>query len=1248
MDIGRSLQQFEASLSNYTGDDPLDQWDRYVGLLEKKLPTEERNSMSIVLERLVETFLRDKRYYDDDRYINYCIKCASYYSEPINLYSYIYGEGIGTRAAALYIAWAEQFERQGLLPQADTVYQRAMENQAEPGELVLQQYRLFQARTSQGQTVVAGALRNPLQNSQLINQKERPREAFLPPCKEPEGQEQFPLDKSMPSISRSEHVPLSQPKQSLQLVSMYCVNDLVCEGSELSFEELRAHRYFEKSKQKEDLRDWEKQRRRMLEEEEEVKRLKKRLAELESHLSTRKTSEGNPIREPPEQPFVLGDCSSAKPIAELKPDFLQQSLHQPTVSETSLNFVQRPALDPSTGVLPWTEQDMTVAPHGASGLATTSARDSFRPPPSDTQRSERAQLSFPWLGSEDVNEPALWEDGPAPSHFTSHQSQIENPADVMEAPPLCPPSPPVAAVEASVSAPLSDRTTDPAACSFSASQHMPSERVAACDAQGLGSRSYLNSSVNPFTHSFHQRSLREHDVPDFGAPEAEGTQNISHGGTANLSHVTPNTSLGLVQATPSRVQPSPTVNTREALDVIMDMFQAPTLFQEDPFSGMSQREAGNSFEAACRNTGNASTLGKRPAVTPFAIFQDENDKENGGVAVAVDKAQPRVLADIPVSKPVKQTEASSGVESMTDDSMMWGARYNNTLAPCPNSTGDFALAAHLVSTPFHRNALHSWDLEQDQENGHQATVLCGPEDKPFQRQPTKLSPILEQSPSAEKGQPSEIADCTVRARRRSDQGTLVAGDLGPFQSGLASCSLTTRQQTTAVLSFPEQTLVPEGEAPKSPAHEPWPPYRDVSMSPEQAPKPDLGPKSGWSVYTSPQQSSELNWFLPKSPERTTGSHWDDPMSPAQAPVHSQDVPMSPRPSANTDTGPVSDPWDEDLITSLLSKLPTPLTSYPNFVTWDRKVPNIAPKMTIPVGEESLHVDSMLGQGAFATVYQATNLATSQKLVLKVQKPANPWEFYINTQLNQRLQLSVRHLFNNIYAAHLFQNGSVLLGELHSCGTLLNAVNLYRGLSDKVMPQPLVLYFTVCILHMVEQLHNAQIIHADIKPDNFMLGERFLENDSFDLDSLEHGLALIDLGQSIDMTLFPEGTAFTAKCMTSGFQCTEMLSGRPWNYQTDYFGIAGTVYCMIFGTYMKVKNEDGVWKTSGIFKRNPHSELWTEFFHTLLNVPDCNSLPSLRSLRSQLVTVLQQNYSSKLRTLKNRLVVQLLESKRSRR
>lgn len=31
-------------------------------------------------------------------------------------------------------------------------------------------------------------------------------------------------------------------------------------------------------------------------------------------------------------------------------------------------------------------------------------------------------------------------------------------------------------------------------------------------------------------------------------------------------------------------------------------------------------------------------------------------------------------------------------------------------------------------------------------------------------------------------------------------------------------------------------------------------------------------------------------------------------------------------------------------------------------------------------------------------------------------------------------------------------------------------------------------------------------------------------------------------------------------------------------------MAATVYCMLLGTYMKVKNEGGVWKPEGLFRR----------------------------------------------------------------
>uniref|UniRef100_A0A3Q0QWK4 BUB1 N-terminal domain-containing protein n=1 Tax=Amphilophus citrinellus TaxID=61819 RepID=A0A3Q0QWK4_AMPCI len=61
----------------------------------------------------------------------------------IALYSCFFSKGIGTRTAALYVAWARQFEQKGMNEQADAVYQKALENQAHPASVVLHEYNVL-------------------------------------------------------------------------------------------------------------------------------------------------------------------------------------------------------------------------------------------------------------------------------------------------------------------------------------------------------------------------------------------------------------------------------------------------------------------------------------------------------------------------------------------------------------------------------------------------------------------------------------------------------------------------------------------------------------------------------------------------------------------------------------------------------------------------------------------------------------------------------------------------------------------------------------------------------------------------------------------------------------------------------------------------------------------------------------------------------------------------------------------------
>ena len=126
-----------------------------------------------------------------------------------------------------------------------------------------------------------------------------------------------------------------------------------------------------------------------------------------------------------------------------------------------------------------------------------------------------------------------------------------------------------------------------------------------------------------------------------------------------------------------------------------------------------------------------------------------------------------------------------------------------------------------------------------------------------------------------------------------------------------------------------------------------------------------------------------------------------------------------------------------------------------------------------------------------------------------------------------------------------------------------------------------------MLQVVDRLHSCQIIHADVKPDNFLFcgplpdpaalkadlaaasassrrpfGENLPPSSSSNTSSRPSLVKLIDFGRCIDMTLFREGTNFLAKVKTDGYQCQEMIEGKPWTYQIDLFGILASIFVLL--------------------------------------------------------------------------------------
>ncbi|XP_035219292.1 mitotic checkpoint serine/threonine-protein kinase BUB1 beta-like [Stegodyphus dumicola] len=332
-----------------------------------------------------------------------------------------------------------------------------------------------------------------------------------------------------------------------------------------------------------------------------------------------------------------------------------------------------------------------------------------------------------------------------------------------------------------------------------------------------------------------------------------------------------------------------------------------------------------------------------------------------------------------------------------------------------------------------------------------------------------------------------------------------------------------------------------------------------------------------------------------------------------------------------------DPFDIKLQNKLLESLKLPESFYNNFEISNKLIKSIKVGENIEIGKELYAIENLIGEGAFAKVFEIEKVGMKNfdsnsctKFALKICKDRNEWELYITTELHNRLEKmnslpDIRLSVLKIISAVKCTNAIFFVTEFSHQGTLLDFVNFYGSFNTNKIPELVIMYLTMELLYIMSKIHECNIIHGDVKPDNIILIE-----DAIKIDLLDHipekttFLRFIDFGQAIDLSFFKQDVSF--KTVTK-YNCTEMMENKPWLFQIDWFGIANCIHVMLFSEYMTVQKKDGKWQIGKKLKRYWDNELWEPLFQELLNIPSCSNQPNVKYFIDKIISKLQQNASS---------------------
>ncbi len=193
---------------------------------------------------------------------------------------------------------------------------------------------------------------------------------------------------------------------------------------------------------------------------------------------------------------------------------------------------------------------------------------------------------------------------------------------------------------------------------------------------------------------------------------------------------------------------------------------------------------------------------------------------------------------------------------------------------------------------------------------------------------------------------------------------------------------------------------------------------------------------------------------------------------------------------------------------------------------------------------------LLGVGGMGTVYRATDRAELRQVALKVLDAELLVHRTASARMKQEADALARvHHANVVHLYQAFESGGrlVLVLELVAGGTL------GQRIAGNGLPADEVLYLLQGVLAGLQAIHEAGLIHRDIKPDNVLLTAAGVPK-------------LADLGVARDL-LGPTGrhrTQLGARIGTPSYMSPEQAQGLEVDLTSDLFSVGLLAFEMLTG------------------------------------------------------------------------------------